>query len=364
MAHNLATKTNDQIDVVVAEMENSETITKTDTAAFATVVRNINEKPWHGLGTFVDKAMTSAEAIKLAGLDYHVAKSQAYVNIKGKFTKIPEKYATVRTDNGAVLGGMVGARYQPVQNVEVFDFFDAIVGSNTAMFETAGALGAGEVIFVTAKLPSNIVLKKNGKEDVIEQYLFLKNSHDGSSAIICDFTPVRIVCNNTLQLALSGKSTNRVYIKHTNNAQERLREAHKIMGMIDKSSKEISLAFNKMVNVKVTDQKLKEYIAGVMSPRSEMISLADFDKFYSSKVIKLTDEIFEYAQSNVSQTIVTAEGTLFGAYNAITGYYQNMKEYDDINDKMGSLIMYDGGTAKKRSEKAFNMAVDLMGGIN
>jgi phage/plasmid-like protein (TIGR03299 family) len=106
----------------------------------------------------------------------------------------------------------------------MLSFFDAIVGGGGILYETAGALGKGERIFIIAKLPDYINV---GNNDLIEQYLFFTTSHDGSGSITAAFTPVRIVCNNTLNAALR-KQSNSIKIRHTVNAKERLEEAHKL----------------------------------------------------------------------------------------------------------------------------------------
>jgi len=121
-------------------------------------------------------------------------------------------------------------------------FFDAIVGGDGIMYETAGALGKGERIFITAKLPDYI---KVGNDDLIEKYLFLTTSHDGTESITIAFTPVRIVCNNTLNAAL-GNCSNVLKIRHTSNAKAQLKEAHKVMGMVNTLSPLMEQAFNPM----------------------------------------------------------------------------------------------------------------------
>ncbi|HEY9340845.1 MAG TPA: DUF932 domain-containing protein [Hanamia sp.] len=145
-----------------------------------------------------------------------------------------------RTDTETVLG-VVGKDYEVVQNIDAFSFFDAIVGGDGIFYETAGALGKGERIFITAKLPDYI---KVGNDDLIEQYLFLTTSHDGSGSITAAFTPVRIVCNNTLNAALCKKS-NAIKIRHTANAKERLEEAHKLMGITNQLSSQSTLLSHK-----------------------------------------------------------------------------------------------------------------------
>jgi len=214
---------------------------------------SVKEKAWHGLGQIVHDYPTSAEALKFAGLDYTVAKRKLFTfdneneaanepacrqgrvtEIKFPEIEVPDFFATIRTDNESVLG-VVGKDYEVMQNTDAFSFFDAIVGGDGIQYETAGALGKGERIFITAKLPGYI---RVGNDDLIEQYLFLTTSHDGGGSITAAFTPVRIVCNNTLNAALHNHS-NAFKIRHTANAKERLEEAHKLMGITNRLSSQL-----------------------------------------------------------------------------------------------------------------------------
>lgn len=138
---------------------------------------------------------------------------------------MPHYFATIRTDTEQVLG-VVGKDYEVLQNVDAFNFFDAVVGDAGIQYETAGALGKGERIFITAKLPGYILA---GRDDSIEKYLFLTTSHDGFGSITAAFTPIRIVCANTLKAALRNHTAS-IKIRHTANARERLRQAHKRRG--------------------------------------------------------------------------------------------------------------------------------------
>ena len=174
---------------------------------------------------------TSEEAIKFAGLDYEVVKSPLFtkgsslietedgVKLGSSELEVSDYFANIRTDNNAVLG-VVGKDYHIVQNCEAFSFFDSIVGSNKGiLYETAGALGKGERIFITAKLPDYI--RVGNGDDITEKYIFLTTSHDGSGSITAAFTPVRIVCQNTLNASLRNM-TNVVRIKHTSGAKQRI----------------------------------------------------------------------------------------------------------------------------------------------
>src|ERR1700749_2100556 len=189
---------------------------------------SVQQKAWHGLGQIVEGYPTSKEALQLAGLDFEVVKLPNIHRLAdGTETVSNSSFFTHRTDNGAILGDKVGTDYNIVQNRDAFSFFDAIVGGDGIQYETAGALGKGERIFITAKLPDYI---KVGSDELIEKYLFLTTSHDGSGSITAAFTPVRIVCQNTLNAALYN-STNTIKIRHTIGVQDRLKEAHKVMGI-------------------------------------------------------------------------------------------------------------------------------------
>src|SRR4029078_12937945 len=170
--------------------------------------------------------------------------------------EVPNYFATVRTDTDQVLG-VVGKDYEVVQNRDAFSFFDAIVGGDDGIqYETAGALGKGERIFITAKLPDYI---KVGSDDLIEKYLFLTTSHDGFGSIMAAFTPIRIVCNNTLNAAFRNCS-NAIKIRHTSNAKQRLEEAHKVMGISYKLSEYLEEAFNQWSKVRIADKQVQKLI--------------------------------------------------------------------------------------------------------
>jgi phage/plasmid-like protein (TIGR03299 family) len=323
---------------------------------------SVKEKAWHGLGQIVQEFPTSAEAIKFAGLDYEVVKEDIYTtsyNSDGQpmdFTKrIKTHFATMRPDTGDVLG-VVGKDYEIIQNKDAFTFFDSIVGGDGIQYETAGALGNGERIFITAKLPSYI---KVGREDLIEQYLFLTTSHDGFGSITVAFTPIRICCNNTLNAALRNH-TNSIKIRHTANAKERLEQAHKVMGISNQLAGQLEDIFNSWTKVKITDPELHRLIQLAMVPNKEVldnINKGQFDEL-STCFNNMCNSVFEYAMSSPTQQVETTKGTLFGAYNSVTGYFQNVRTYKDEEAKLKSLLY--GGTAQMKAQKAFNLCMDFM----
>ena len=327
---------------------------------------SVKEKAWHGLGQIVEDYPTSQEALKFAGLDFTVEKRKLFTydneNQNGNPDTdiiIPEIevanfYATVRTDSETVLG-VVGKDYEVVQNIEAFSFFDSIVGGDGIQYETAGALGNGERIFITAKLPGYI---KVGTNDLIEQYLFLTTSHDGFGSITAAFTPVRIVCQNTLNAALRNHS-NSIKIRHTANAKDRLEQAHKVMGISNQLSTQLEQVFNNWSQVRITDKEVRKLIELAMVPNKEVLHNLQSGKQdeLSTCFKNKCDTAFEYAMSNPSQQQETTKGTLFGVYNTVTGYFQNVRNYKNDEAKVKSLLF--GGTGQLRTQAAFDLCLSF-----
>lgn len=327
---------------------------------------SVREKPWHGLGTVLEDHPNSAEAIQLAGLNYTVEKRPLYsldnanfalINQSAENTIHPEipvsnYYATVRTDTEQVLG-VVGRDYQVVQNADAFSFFDSIVKNSIDIkYETVGGLGIGERIFITAKLPDYI---KVGKADLIEQYIFLTTSHDGYGSISAAFTPVRIVCQNTLNAAFRNKSSS-IKIRHTASAVDRLKQAHQLLGLTNQLATEMEQIFNLWANVRISDQQVRKLIEVAMAPVKEVLKSLKNEDFHhlSSHYLNMVEDVYEYALSAPSQQQLTTKGTVFGAYNAITGYFQNVRKFPDEQSKLKSIMF---GTGLQRAQRAFDLSM-------
>lgn len=328
------------------------------------------EIPWHIKGTIVE-SMTSAECMKEAGLDFLVDKAPLYAGVgvtslnannidRGSnphivspidatepiayrsAREVKGQFATVRTDTNTVLG-IVGSRYEIIQNTEAFGFFDTIIGEGHASYETAGALGNGETVFITAKLPTKLIVNK---ED-IDKYLLFTMAHDGSGSIQIMFTPIRVVCNNTLSAAIAG-NTNKVSIRHTKNAQSRIDEAHKILGISGEQAEKYERAFTKFSQVKISDVQLNNFIDNVFSFETN-------EEDISTKANNKRDNILEYYEVGVGQEGI--QGTVWGAYNAVTGYLQNTQAVrsEDTFFK-NTFFKTDANIRGKAMQKALELA--------
>ncbi len=207
-------------------------------------------KPWHGLGTMVMEAPDSAAALGLAGLDWRVF--QKFL-VTSDGIPVPGFKANVRETDNQVLG-VVTDRYKVVQNEDAFAFTDALLGEGVT-YETAGSLQKGRRTWILAKLPQRYIISG----DEITPYLVFMNSHDGSGSIKAAMTPIRVVCNNTLNLALS--TAKRVWsTNHVGNIQGKLEDAKNTLLYAERYMAELGKAIDVLNRQKLSDQKVYEYI--------------------------------------------------------------------------------------------------------
>ncbi|MEY8356756.1 DUF932 domain-containing protein [Lachnospiraceae bacterium 54-53] len=210
----------------------------------------VREVPWHGLGTKVLEAPASAEALILAGLDWNVIQKSLETE---DGIPVPGFKANVREMDDRVLG-IVTDRYKVVQNKEAFAFTDELLGEGVT-YETAGSLQEGRRTWILAKLPQRYIISG----DEVTPYLVFMNSHDGTGAIKAAMTPIRVVCNNTLNLALSTAkrtwSTN-----HVGNIHGKLEDARNTLLYADMYMAELGKAIDSLNRIKLTDKQVYEYI--------------------------------------------------------------------------------------------------------
>ncbi len=197
----------------------------------------VREKPWHGLGKRVEEAPTSQEALELAGLDWVIEDKPIY---DGRGNEIRGYKANTRSTDGHVMG-IVSNRYKIVQNREAFDFTDALIGEGIT-YETAGSLRGGKQIWLLGKMPERFILG-----DKFEPYICFTNFHDGSGAVRACMTPVRVVCNNTLNMAL--KEAKRAWsTPHRGDVKAKLEEARQTLLLADQYMTKLDEQADKLAN--------------------------------------------------------------------------------------------------------------------
>lgn len=223
----------------------------------------VRETPWHGLGTRVMEAPDSEEALKLAGLNWKVRQEPIYTDNN---LLIPGYKANVRDLDNKVLG-VVTDRYKVVQNDEAFVFTDGLLGEGVR-YETAGSLLDGRKVWILARMPREFII--NGEQ--ISPYLVFSNTHDGSGAIKVAVTPIRVVCNNTLNLALSTARRSWSMI-HTGDIQGKMEEAKQTLFMAEKYMSRLGSEFESLRKIKLTDRQVRDYIELLLPYEKEDNSL-------------------------------------------------------------------------------------------
>jgi phage/plasmid-like protein (TIGR03299 family) len=297
----------------------------------------VGPSPWQEIGTELLYPATAREAIDFAGLDYTVVKKplKEVVDLTQP-GNVPDRWATVRTDTGAVLG-IVDDSYEPIQNRDAFKFFDSLVGTDEAIYETAGSLGRGERVWILAKLPGYI---KVNRKDIVGKYLLLSNSHDGSSLVRVKLTPIRVVCNNTLTAALRGAGD--IHIGHTVNTAEDLKQASSLLGLTNSLYEQLDGIFNRMALTKISDKQLQDYVKALVPD--------DIEGEVPKKNQEIRDAFLTLHESGQGSDL--SRGTLWGALNCVTEYTDHGKD-GNPNSRLESIWF---GRGEELKQKAFQLA--------
>lgn len=210
----------------------------------------VRTEPWHGLGTKVMEAPTSKDALQLAELDWQVIQEPVFT---AQEELISGYKANVRNSDRQILG-VVTDRYKVVQNDEAFAFTDSLLGEGVR-YETAGSLQNGRKVWLLARMPRDYIIAG----EKISPYLVFSNTHDGSGAVRVAVTPIRVVCNNTLNLALDTAKRSWSMI-HTGDIQEKMTEAKQTLFLADVYMEALGKEFEMLRKKKLSDDEVRRYI--------------------------------------------------------------------------------------------------------
>ena len=340
-----------------------------------------NKSSWQLFGTNFDHPVTIEEAIESAGLNYtvesqpliRVPKEIADAILRGESVEfsptrqniITSHKSTFRTDNNTTLG-VVGRDYGIVDNTKAFEFINFIkeVSGEEPLIETAGALGYGERMFVTCRLGADSYL--NGNSDAVKNYVVFTNSHDGSGSVMAFFSPVRIICQNTLNVAIRG-AVNKVIFKHTKNVGMRLdwereenrKKALEVFSKSVKFSKKWVDEMLKLRSQKVDENFKKDFVARMY------LSDAGFKLYQqNNRNWDSVDEISTRSKNQANALIDSIEygigqkenrGTKLWLLNGLTTHIHNAQNWKDPETQFNSVIM--GGTEGKRIQKAYDLLI-------
>lgn len=206
---------------------------------------SVREKPWHGLGKIIKEAPTSRDAIELAGLNWSVNSNPIY-DVFGN--EIKGFKANTRSSDNSVLG-VVTDKYKIVQNIDAFDFTDNLIGEEM-YYETAGSLRKGKTIWLLGKMPERYIC-----EDKFDPYIVFTNTHDGTGAVKIAMTPIRVVCNNTLNMAL-GSAKRSWSTKHMGNMEAKLSEARHTLELANDYLNNLAIEADKLANETMKEEDI------------------------------------------------------------------------------------------------------------
>lgn len=312
------------------------------------------ELPWHGLGVKVDPNMSPKEMMQAANLDWTVEKEDVFFQRNGQMVPAPKKKALVRTNDNAYLD-IVSEDWIPVQNEEAFEFFSEYVKNGDMTMETAGSLKDGRIIWGLARIGESFSLF-NGKDEVTN-YLLLSNPHQFGRGVDIRTTPIRVVCNNTISMALQGKAALGISLSHrksfdVNKVKETLAEASQMLGNYREMAEFLS-------KKRYTQESLFEYFTKVFPKTSNAkgdVSFKELMASFKSGDSKLASRNAINAME-VVETQAGAElgkGTWWSAYNAVT-YMTNHTMGHNPDTRMQSLWF---GGNKNRNIEAMGLAIE------
>lgn len=315
---------------------------------------------WHGLGTVLNNALNTQDALKQGGLDYNVIKLPNIHMIpnNGSFDEVisEDSFFTLRTDVNKILGSRLGKDYSVMQNLEALNVVDEILQAGTATIETAGAIDEGRKVFICLKVAKDIIV---GSEDTVKQYVLIATSHDGSLAITAMPTNVRVVCNNTLSAALGAKSKDKIKIRHTTNAASRLSEAMKVIKLLSQNTIENEDNYNAMHNTIISKEQMFNYFGNVFCSNEEIKELQAGKRakeVLSTRKENILNEVLYFANKGQGQAMAMKGNdlTMWSAYNAVTGYVTR-KKYSSASDRANSMLF---GSAGETIEVAGALALN------
>ena len=345
------------------------------------------ERAWHGLGHVFDGPLTVKEALELSHADYkvelqpivaltpgiaeHIAMdnySMQYFQDEMLDAIVPGKKVTMRMDTMKPLG-VVSDSYGVVQNEDAFKFLDTLLtgqltdSEHTPIIETAGVLGHGERVFVTAKFPEQIILD-NKTDDRIEMYVCFTTSHDGTGAVNCMVSPTRVVCNNTLNFAMRHNA-GKLSLRHSSGIMNRLdlankenaEFAYKALNMYNVYKKSLEESFEHLRQIKIAEKDLDNILAQVLLSEPNYKIYQETGNINHEDITTFGKNIFNKAKETVYSGIgqeLGERGTGLWLVNGLTSYYQNEVNYKNDEYKFDSIQQ---GQAAKKVQMAYDLLV-------
>jgi phage/plasmid-like protein (TIGR03299 family) len=306
---------------------------------------SVRDEPWHGLGVVLEQPPTTiAAAIELSGLGWRVEREPIAVDRGDAATvddwweprceEISGYWANVRQDTRQVLG-IVGDRYRIVQNIEAFQFVDQLIGS-AMHFETAGSLHGGRKVWVLARLPEHVEIGG----DPVRCYVLLMNSHDGSTAVVAASTPVRVVCQNTLNWGLA-RAHQRYSIRHTDKIREHVHQARQVLDISIDYYEQFKHTGDRLASQRISEGQLRR-VLDELYPTGTEDAATDRSRRSREQTKQRITELFLHGDTQGN-----APGSKWAAVNAIIEHADWIRPLNAGSERFARVI--DDGGRKTRA---------------
>ena len=305
----------------------------------------VGATPWHGLGLNVQENISITDAIIASGLDWEVEKVGLVTADDHKPAK--SAFGIRRVSDKRILG-TTGKSYRPLQNLEAFNFFQPYLDNKLCNLHTAGSLCEGEKVWVLANIiadPLEIV-----KGDMVEQFLMITNTHDGKTAVQVGFTPIRVVCANTLRMAQNSKNSKLIRVRHSMQVVQNIEALRETMDLAKAEFEGTAEQYRVLAGKQIVTKDLEKYFRVVLD-----IDVDKARKDLPTRTQNRLDEMFKLFETGKGSDIEGVKGSLWGAYNAVTESL-SWTASRNLNNRFDSLWF---GTADKINALALETALAM-----
>jgi phage/plasmid-like protein (TIGR03299 family) len=300
--------------------------------------------PWHGEGNRIDDAhlFDMAEGIKTAGMDWEVGLK----NLQTVDNEPVTSKACYRKSDNKILG-VVGPRWTPVQNWDMFNWFQPWLDTKEVMLHTAGSLCGGSKVWVLCQIASDpLTIAKN---DEVAKFILLANSHDGSMAVRAGWSSIRVVCANTLSAAINSESSNLLRVRHSSNVLNNLDKIRETMNLIHQQFEATAEQYRFLASKSICADDLRKYVKIILGVEEVA------DKDLPKKTTNLMEQIFTMVTNGRGQSNPAIAGTYWQAYNGVNEYLNHVKGRS-VSNRLDSLWF---GQSATLDRKALNLALTM-----
>lgn len=325
----------------------------------------VGETPWHGLGVKLERAPTSREAIVASGLDWEVAKEPLVFASDGTPT---ESWANIRVSDRKILG-YTGPDWEPLQNAHAFEWFDPFLASGEATIETAGALRGGEVVWILARIGRDDSVIVPRSDDRVAKFILLAHGHNGKMSVRAGFSPIRVVCANTLAMAYADDASKLLRLRHTKGTRAALDDVRDVMNTANATFEATAEQYRRLARREINAETLERYVARVfeappvsLAPAIDDIMPARFlgnakpsrAERNARARLETISELFEHGRGN---DLPGVRGTAWAAYNAVTEYLTHERPGMTSEARIDSLTFRSDGV--KLADRALAQALAI-----